>query len=296
LEEIAIRYVSLEESELRGIFTLFAILGGVLSALTRTIGYELARAPYFAYSMLIYLFVTATQLVWLGSINAMLGGYLFALMAVDVVAGVLCGYALAGIATARSRNAFGHGRAAALAFIPLANLVLLFARPRANSVAGSGAIPLMSGGLGVLSGFLCLIGTVTLSAYITTESQRLVDQAAATNPAFQTRSLETGIAGLGVNETLRQLASEVPVPETLDEVTTLVRVEADGDTLRYVYELSEEVTSIPFSMRVSLVNSNCRLPFFEPIFKADGNIQHLYLGKDGSEIGRVDVTRQACGL
>lgn len=296
MEYIAIRYVSLEESELRGIFTLFAIAGGVLSALTRTIEYELARAPYFAYSMLIYLFVAATQLVWLGSIDAMLGGYLFALMAVDVVSGVVGGYALAGIATARSRNAFGHGRAAALAFIPLANLVLLFARPRANSAAGSGAIPLFSGGLGVFSAFFCLIGTIALSAYITTESQRIVEEAAATDPAFQTKSLETGIVGLGINETLRQLASEVPVPEALDEVTTLVRVDADGDTLRYVYELSGEVTSIPFSMRVSLVNSNRKLPFFEPVFKADGSIQHLYLGQDGSEVGRVDVTRQACGL
>jgi hypothetical protein len=246
--------------------------------------------------MLIYLFVAATQIAWLGSVDAVLGGYLIALVAVDVVAAVGCGYALAGIATARSRSAFGHGRAAALAFIPLANFVLLFAKPKADSEhAGSGAIPVLSGGLGVLSGLFLLLGTIALSSYVTTETMRRGEAAAASDPSFQVKSLEMSIASLGLAESLKQIAYGYPVPETVDDVTTLVRVEADGDVLRYVYELTE-VSSIPLSLRVAVTNSNCRLPFFEPIFKADGGIQHLYLGQDGAEIGRIDVTRKACGL
>ncbi len=121
LEDIAIQYVSQTEDSLRLISYVITIAGAVAAATFHKSSAELRRAPYFAYSGLLFFIAAASQLVWFGSISAMTGGFLWVLTLMDVIVGLGVGYAIGIIAMARSRDAFGHARMAALAFIPIAN-------------------------------------------------------------------------------------------------------------------------------------------------------------------------------
>ncbi len=147
LEDIALRYVDQSESNLRGIGYGLLILGAIIAGIVNKSKDELARAPYFAYSALIYLLVSAVQIVWLQSLPAIIGGYLWVLMVVSMAASVIGGFFACKIAMARSRDAYGHGRMAALAFIPLANLWLLV-KPSKTALSANRAptIPLLTGG------------------------------------------------------------------------------------------------------------------------------------------------------
>ena len=296
LEEVALQYVNQNEDDLRLIGYGLAIAGGVLAGLTHRSKSELRRAPYFAYSGLLFLATAAAQLVWLGSIPAMSGGYLWAFMLVDVLVGVAVGYGFGVIAMARSRDAYGHGRMAALAFIPLANFWLLLT-PSKDDVSANRAptIPLLTGGLGVFSGFVMLISGVALVTFIKMEGERMA-VAAQSDPAMQQMGIDFMIRSNGIEQTLKEIALGVATPSPVDETTSIVKVEGDGTILRYTYEVSVDVAELPDSMRAGLVTQNCNYMAMRPVIEAGGVLQHVYLRQDGSEIGTVDVNSRVCGF
>lgn len=293
LEEIAVQYVSQTEGSLRLISYGIIIAGAVVAAIFHKSSAELRRAPYFAYSGLLSFIAAASQLVWFGSIPAMTGGFLWVFMLVDVVVGLGVGYAFGTIAMARSRDAYGHARMAALAFIPIANFWLLLT-PSKNDVSAcrGPTIPLLTGALGVLTGIVLLVAGVALGAFIQVESNRMVAEA-ENDPAMQRASIEMMLRGQGLEETLRQMAAEVP-SQRIDETTTLLRVFGDGTTLRFIYEVSTNPDALPMSMRIGLVRRNCTYVALRPVIGAGATVEHLYQRTDGSEIGVVTVTRSIC--
>ena len=165
LEDLAIQYINQTEDNLRAIGYGLTILGAIIAGATSKSKSEIARAPYFAYSAFLVLAAYTTQIVWLQSLPAMAGGYLWTLMTVNVVTSLVVGFFFGQIAMARSRDAYGHGRLAALAFIPFANLWLLLT-PSKNAVSANRVptIPLLTGGVGVLSGFVVLITGACIAA------------------------------------------------------------------------------------------------------------------------------------
>lgn len=295
LEEIAVQYVSLTEDSLRLVSYGITIAGAIVAAIFHKGDAELRRAPYFAYSGLLFFIVAASQLVWFGSIPAMIGGFLWVFMFVDVIVGLGVGYAFGIIAMARSRDAYGHARMAFLAFIPLANFWLLLT-PSKNEVSASRVptIPLLTGAFGVLTGFVLLIAGVALGAFIQVETTRMVAEA-ENNPAMQRAGVDMMLRGQGIEETLRQMADEVP-SQRVDETTTLLRVVGDGTTLRYVYEVSTNPEALPMSMRTGLVQNNCTYEGLRPVIEAGATIEHVYQRTDGREIGIVTVTSDICGF
>ena len=136
LEDIAIQYVNQTEESLRLLSYGITIIGAIAAGIFHKNKTELLRAPYFAYSGLLFLVSAASQLVWFGSVQAIIDGFLWVFMLVDVVVGLAVGYAFGIIAMARSRDAFGHARMAFLAFIPIANLWLLLKLSKNETFAG----------------------------------------------------------------------------------------------------------------------------------------------------------------
>ena len=293
LEEVAIHYVSQTEGSLRLISYGITIAGAIAAAIFHKSDGELQRAPYFAYSGLLVFIVSAFQLVWFGSIPAMTGGFLWVLMLVDVVVGLGVGYALGIVAMARSRDAYGHARMAFLAFIPFANLWLLFVSSK-NVVSANRApmIPLLSGALGVLTGFILLAAGVALGGLIQVELDRMVAEAER-DPAMQRAGVDMMLHSQGIEETLRQLATGVP-SRRIDEVTILLRVTGDGTTLRYLYEVSTNPDVLPITMHTNLVQHNCTYEALRPVIEAGATVEHVYQRTDGSEIGVVAVTQESC--
>jgi hypothetical protein len=293
-EDLAIQYVSQTEDNQRLISYGIIIAGALVAAIFHKSTSELRRAPYFAYSGLLFFIYAASQLVWFDSIPAMTGGFLWVFMLVDVVVGLGVGYAFGIIAMARSRDAYGHARMAVLAFIPIANFWLLLT-PSKNEVSANRAptIPLLTGALGVLTGFVLLFGGVAMGAFIQVETNRMVAEA-ENDPAMQRAGIDMMLRGQGLEETLRQMAAEV-LSQRVDETTTLLRVSGDGTTLRYVYEVSTNPNALPMSMRMGLVQQNCNFEALRPVIEAGATIEHFYQRTDGAEIGVVTVTRDICG-
>lgn len=294
LEEIALQYVNQSEESLRLIGYGITIAGAVIAAIFHKNRTELQRAPYFAYSGLLFLIVAASQLVWLGSVPAMVGHYLWVFMVIDVAIGLAAGYAYGVIAMARSRDAYGHARMAVLAFIPFANFWLLLT-PSKSDVSANRAptIPLLTGVVGVLTGFVLLGAGVALSTYIKVEGDRMAAEA-RDDPAMQQAGIDMMLRSQGLEQTLAMMAAEVP-SQRVDEVTTLLRVSSQGTTLRYQYEVTSGATALPESMRTGLVRHNCTNEAMRPLIEAGATIEHSYLAPDMSLIGTVDVTRELCG-
>ncbi len=292
LEDIALRYVNQSEYELRAIHYGLVILGAIIAGVVNKSKDELARAPYFAYSALIFFFVSAVGIVWLQSLPAIDGGYLWVLMVVSVAAVIIGGFLFCKIAIARSLDVHGHGRMAALAFIPLANLWLL-SRPSKNAVSANRAptIPLLTGGLGVLSGFIMLIAAMGVTVYIEQEVNRMVAE-----PASQQAGIEIVVRSQGLEKTLLFMVADPQTPITIDNITTLARIEADGTQLIRTYIVDSPLKTISDELRARSTNGICAHGPFIPLLRAGGTIREVYIKPDDSPIGVILVTRNLCGL
>ena len=296
LEDLAIQYVSQDEGVLRLINYGLVIGGGVIAGIVTRSTVAIARAPYFAYTALILFAASAVEIVWLLSISAMTGGYLWVLMMVSVAATVAGGFFLCVIAMARSRDAHGHARMAFLAFIPLANFWLLFARPQNdNSASRPPTIRLLSGGLGVLTGFVLLGATAGVNGFIELQAQ-VLEQQVKEEPNAQQTGINQMIRSRGLEKTLLLMAAESPTPFTVDEVTTLMRIEAVGTQLTRRYVVDVDGWTVTDEFRARSRNTVCAWPPFEPILRAGGSIREVYVQKNGRESGEVMVTREECGF
>jgi len=286
LEELAYQYAQMSEDELRTLNYALTILGGLAGGLTGRSNAELLRAPYFAFSCLVIL---ASGVVSYASVPfmvpAMSGGYFWVLVAATLAVPLIGGFFIARIAKSRSRDAYGHPRMAALAFIPIANFWLLLT-PSKNEVSANRVptIPLLSGGLGVVSGFVIFLAGVAL----TVQSEMAAEELLSSGDLVP-YDADPAVAVVA-------LAAGVETPMAIDELTTLVRVEPDGSVLRYVYEVSGNQTQLNDSAVTGLIQQNCNFEPLTPFIQNGITLEHLYLRLDGSEIGTVAVTKEICGF
>lgn len=296
LEELAFRFVNQDESSLNATSYGLVLIGAVIAAFTVRSNTEMTRAPYFAYSMLIFLLVSATQIVWLQSLPAMAGGYLWVLMLVSVAASILGGFFLCGIAKARARDAYGNARLAALAFIPLANFWLLLT-PSKNAVSANRTptIPLLTGVNGVLTGLILLIGAIGIGGFVKIQQEKLGQQA-QTDPVAMQAGMEFLIRSGGLERALKSMAEQAETPFVVDEITTIARIEADGTQLRRTFVVDLENGTMTDEFRQGSRSQVCANQPFKPLFRAGANFHEIYVGRDGREIGTVVVTPQDCGL
>jgi hypothetical protein len=296
LEEWAHEYVNQTQGNLHALDYGLTILGGVIAGITNRSRSEITRAPYFAYSAAIFFLVSAAQIVWLQSVPAVLGGYLWVLMALSVGATIIGGFFYGKIAMARSRDAYGHGRMAALAFIPFANLWLLLT-PSKNTLSPQRipAVPLVRGGWGVILGFVLLAAGKALTAFLEHEADRLVSQAES-DPLSQERSIEILVRTRGLEEALHLMAAQAQLPIRVDEVTTLSRIEAQGTQLRRTYVVALQDAMLNAQFRAGSTNSICAHAPFLPLFRAGATIREVYVKSNSSPIGAILITRDDCGL
>ena len=157
-EELAYQYADLSEANPRAVSLAIIAVGAVIAAFVTRSKTELRRAPYFALSGLLFLLLSGASMFTSAFIvQAIVGGIFWVIVALEVLATIVFGFFLGRVAMARSRDAYGHGRAAVLAFIPLANLWLLLT-PSKTEVSANRVptIPLLTGGVGVFVGFVML--------------------------------------------------------------------------------------------------------------------------------------------
>lgn len=293
---MALQYVNLPEHRITGISYGLVILGAVVAGIVAKSDTELSRAPYFAYCALITLLVSAAQIIWLQSIPALVGGYLWVLMIVSIAAAVIGGFFYGKIAIARSLDAYGHGRMAVLAFIPLANFWLLLKPSR--KMLSHNRVPtilLMTGPLGVLSGFAMLMAVAFINVFIEQEANRMTKHAHI-EPASQQASIAFMVKSQGIEEALRLMAADAQTPVVVDDVTTLARIDADGTQLRRTYVVDIEMAAISDEVRARSTNGICAYGPFISLLREGATIREVYVNANGSPIGAVMVSREVCGF
>ena len=185
---------------------------------------------------------------------------------------------------------------AVIAFIPIANFWLLLIRSKnAKSAERLPTGPLLSGGLGIGTGFVVLAATIAMNIYI---EQRIlaIGQQAQIEPVSEQEFVDSLIRSEGLEEALRMLAAEAQTPITVDEVTTLARIEAAWTQLRRTYVVDLEGMTLTEEFSAGSRDGICAWSPFRPILQAGGSIRELYVERSGREIGAVIVTRADCGF
>lgn len=290
MEDLAHRYVSLTVYELRLISYGTSVVGAIAAAIITKGSGKLHRAPYFVCTAILFLAAVLLQFVWTVADSAIEGGYLWLLMAIDLVSSVAFGFFLCIAAMARSRDAFGASGFAVLAFVPIANLVLLFKNPKVpDSLDRIPTVQAISGGAGVGVGFGLLIFALVLNSIL----PRLLAEHFM-SPKNQQISLERMIEKDGVEATLREVAENAQVPHRLDKVTVLTKVTSNAGRLRRTYVVNAKIRELSDEFREKIVNSICAHPPFLALMRAGATIEEEYIREDLSLIGRHHISISSC--
>lgn len=295
LEELAVHVVTYDEDILGSILIGVGLIGFATALIfQRRQKYELQRAPYFAISMLLYFSITMLNFIWLFSFTAMHFGVLWIVVGIVFSGIAVIMYFYGMLALARSRDAFGHGRYAILAVIPLANFVLLLQASR-NAVSSNRfpTITLLSGKLGVISGFVMATVSVALGTFLGRQSNKILADA-QNNPAAQSVVIDYMVRTQGVEGTLKKVVSDSHTPIVVDEVTTLTRIEAGGNRLRRTYVVNLENISLNRNFWAGIEKNICSYGPFSPLLHEGAAIEEVYVKPDGLLIGTLVVTQESC--
>lgn len=296
LEEITIKYIDLSTSSPKGMAYGLTILGAIVAPFFDNYRSEMQRAPYFANSALIFLLISIAQIVWLHSVPAMAGGYLWVLAAISAGANIVGGYFFAKIAMARSRDAYGHSSRAFLAFIPFANLWLLLTPSQSTGpLDRPPTIRIMRGGLGVLTGFFMFLAGIVITAFLEVEADR-IGREAETNTSIQRVGIDYLLRSQGLEKTISELANAAQTPIVIDEITTLTKIEAAGDQLRRTYVITREMKPVWDRFKSNVTNNICAHGPFISLLRSDATIREIFLRGDGTHMGAILVTRDVCGI
>ncbi|WP_395447231.1 hypothetical protein ACHMW7_19830 [Aminobacter sp. UC22_36] len=290
LEELGIQFLGATEAQLGFIGYIAAVIGGFISWATEKADVELPRAPYFAFTAVLMVCVSALQFVWLLTIPAIAGGYVWVLV-VSVLGGtVIFGYFLGKIGMARSRDINGKNGLMALAFIPLANLYMLFTPSKKPS--NFKPIRILRGGVGVTFGFLMLFLTPVLNTVFEEASNNMVE---SSRPEAQQASVEFLLKSEGLEGTFALMAAEGKPPIPVDEITTLTKIEARGSQLFRTFTVTKEI-EFTTQFQNDVTNSLCGFDVFGPLLKSGGIFNEVYVRPDGSIIGSVAISHRDCRI
>ena len=205
-------------------------------------GTKLYRAPFFALVGALSLAGSLLMLPVIAMLWAIEAGVFWILSLIITSGLVALGFLSAEISLARARDAFGSSGAAFLAIIPLVNLVLLFKSSEDKEFEPPREVPmLLSGGVGVTIGIVLWI----VSSAVGRWTEREIDKLVATEPSIEQSIALTAsmLDALGVEKALSAIAAEAEVPMEIDDMTTLIRLEAEGSILR------RDAQSTPISCR-----------------------------------------------
>lgn len=291
---MAIAYVGQGEDNIKGIAYLLIVVGAIIAGIVTRSNAEMGRAHYFAYGMLILFLSSFVELVWLFSVPAIIGGYLWVFVALSFLAYLVSGFFGCRAAIARSRDAFGHGRRAFLAFIPIASLWLLFKESQQPASPNKmPTIAIFSGGLGVVTGFVLLAATVWVTVFLQEQAQAMSQQQAQNNPDAERAGVDLLIGSKGLEGALRAMAAAANTPIKVDEITSISKIEAIGMQLQRTYTVDGENMAMPETLRSRHREQICASSFVS-IFRAGGSLREVYVEKSGREIGEVMVTAKDC--
>lgn len=291
LDVYAWKLISLSEPVLSLGFLGVLVAGFVLGLLLLRKGITaMARLPYlFAYAANT-LFVSLWPMTFAFTPDAAEAGVLWVLCALQVGALLIGGVVFAYVAKCRSQSAYGHTRAAWLALVPLANLMLFFAAPK-----DLGPITLQRRVFNVFATVIGLALFVSANAsaqwaetFIESSIQEKVLEPKA---AFAIITLRLGAGDLeGV---LKEAASTV-VETRLDEVTVLTDAFGEANTLTYNYRVDPASETLDADFVNALARDVCADQFAILVLRHGARFVFDYDYGDARSHSRFEVGLDDC--
>ena len=182
-----------------------------------------------------------------------------------------------------------------MAIIPIANLVLLFkaslndSSPKRRSKSAQFA----AGAFGIAIGVLLVGGGIAIQT-ILDEKIRENNQRIENDPYLAGRMAEIIGGDLTVEDSLQAMATGFSGRLAVDDVTFLVSVKVEGDTLRRILEVTRDDFFVTEEFRHKSNASICAFPAMIPLLKGGATIEDVYILKSGTAVGTVVTTLQQC--
>lgn len=294
MEKFATWYLTLEPLRYwLGVYGVMCVGGflGWLSSLWFGRPATRDRSPYFVRLCLATLFVCLAELFALKASEAVAWKVAPRLALFLIAVAMIGGFYAGRIATARSRAAFGHGRAAPLAFIPFANLWLLF---KPSRVAAAPRFGPAHGEEGAVFGLILLVVTGGLIAL------EIAQMKAPPNYAYLMKAMDAAfikgeIRDKGLEEALGTEARSVIIGSDYNADYNHDAVSVEQKVITYTLKANRPghfaSNRILQERRLSL----CARAGNAEYLKAGAIFRTVFLDSDGHEEATVTTSARECG-
>lgn len=293
LEDLAFSFINQSETELAIWGLSLTFLGFVLALLRRRNStWSLYRVPYFISIAGLFALYSVLSLAWLSSFEAVKAGVLWVLVTAIFIAVVAFGYVFGATSHARSVNGYGNGRSAWMGFLPILNLALMLKPPLHKKYENRTVTRTLGNMSGIILGLLLFSFSHFTSQY-SEYSLNNMKEKGESDTKFQYIYTESMIRIHGLERTLSDMAHET-ASQQVDEITVLLRMEASGSTLKYIYRVDTDSYSLSNSVRRRILHGTCETNVLEPAMNSGATIEHHYWRSDGTEIGTVMINKVIC--
>lgn len=291
LERAAFALAEQGELALMLIGLALTAIGGLLGIwLRRGSTAELTRSVHFLWWGFVWaLGRGALPAIWLLTPQATWAGLFWLLMLAGFTGALLIGLAVGVLSHARSVNAYGDGRRAWMGIVPIANLVLMCKPPLHTPVPAPDRMLIQ---FAVMMGFLMIVGGNIAGQSI----DRQIDHSVAlaeTDPDMQRAYTRAVLRREGVGGVLRLVAAGVS-EQRLSEELTLLRAEADGARLVYVYRLEGPDAELSPEGLAETAQDTCADADVAALIGAGASIEYRFLDADQRVLGGVVVDQASC--
>jgi hypothetical protein len=229
---LSYRYSQLPEPTLWALSFLAICLGGAFGALLRRgSAVRLRRSVYFLGVSAATLALSVNQVWWLLYVPAVKAGLSGIFPVTDLIGALAYGVVLAQLALARSRDAYGDGMRAWMAFVPAIALILLF-KPSLGpqgQPANRGAVV-----AGLILLFLSRAATTALQ-----DGSSTVAEQVRTDPATAAAINRIALQAGGLEPGLDDLIAREAAPQQIDADLALTKVTRTGTAVTYLYTLND---------------------------------------------------------
>lgn len=271
------------------------ITGFLIGFVIRTPALRIRRGPAWILLGLILALFNFCQLLWATSNEAIIGGWLWVLVASEICTGLLGGVLWAIIAKARARDAFGNPWAGLLIPVPVAGLFVLFtkrkgpAEPEARIILEAWEMPPLAW---LVMGF----ALISINRGTTELVDRLLLRAETETPADP--AFAAAVAGLqlqtvGLASYLDEIVTATETPQLVDADLLLIAIKREDHVVHYTFVLdAPEAEALSDEYRDLVISQGCDA--FLPALNAGAEVQYHYRSKDGFEFEVLSLTDKAC--
>lgn len=271
------------------------LLAGLISVVKSSPHYAMTRGPYWAMFGMQSLFLLLAGFVWVYSVDAFLGGYMWAILLIYFASLTICGSIHGWMSVARAVDIYEQKWKGLYGFVPILNLILLFGSSgHSLQPENPGWTDKLRGALGVFVGIISIVVSRALEPTLFDAMDERA-QDVQMRPDFSEKWTAAAIRNFGVGETLLLMADATQTPIDFgDGVTILQDVTAQNETLIRTFLIRDPDFFLDPYLETLVKDDLCSIPSFLVIFENGGTIQEVYTGPEGADFGAMTVTYSDC--